>query len=365
MILWLAAASCAESFTGPALQVPQTLRTQDVAAERSAASVELATPALSPDLEHALIVGNGERLELWAIDGSTQRTLSEGAAFHPRKLNAETVLALRPSGEKPELGQQLVRISLRDGSRTVVANLPAFRCGNAAADAWQDLDIEDPRDFTFDVGGKVACFDLLDRNINMADVMLKVRVELDSGSVRRWLALGEPECVAPSGVMDGDPSDEEWCNPARESDDAPEPVASFAFDYNDETGWIERTGAAPSNYIQLPDYMREKLSPSGRWLVLGGDIQEADYIHRSLLLFDRETGSLYPVMAEPTAWPAPLTAAKPGAAVKAPSEGMADVVGESDVRWLSVSSGSELLIVDQLVIVPFRASWAFEGELAR
>lgn len=45
VILWLAAASCAESFTGRALQVLQTLRTEDVAAERSAASVELAMPA--------------------------------------------------------------------------------------------------------------------------------------------------------------------------------------------------------------------------------------------------------------------------------------------------------------------------------
>jgi hypothetical protein len=360
--LWLAAASCAQSLAVPAMQLQpvQSLRAPVYEVARTATA---SAPAV-PDPQHALIVGNAEHLELWSLDGTSHRTLSVGPALHPRRLDADTVVALSDASQDLQRGTELVRISLHDGSRTLIATLPAFRCSNDAPDTWQDLDVQDALDFRFDASGNMACLDLMDRNANMADVSLKVRVELDSGSIQRWLGVGEPECIAPAGVSHGEPSDEEWCGFERVSDDAPEPTASFAFDYDDETGWVKRVTGEPTNYAQLPDYMREKLSPSGRWLVLGGDIQEGDYIHRSLVLFDRAEGSLYPVLAAPGPWPLPLTAAKAVDAVKAPSEGMADVVGESDVRWLSVSPDSELLIVDQLVISPLKGSWAFEGELA-
>lgn len=321
--------------------------------------VALTSPRVALDYRNALVVGNEQALLLWSIDGSSHYTLSEGAALHPRRVAEDAVLVVRAESANLQRGALLERISLIDGSRVAVATLPAFACANGTEEELLGLDVQEPYDFVVDPQGKRAYLTLMDRNANMADVQLKVRVELDSGRVARWQTLGEPECLPPPGVSPGDPDEDQWHTlTLRSSTEAT--ARKYTFDFDSESSWVLKSGEPATH---LPDYLAEGASPSGRWLVLGGELQEGDYIHRNLLLLDREDGNVYPILEQPGPWPAPLAAAK--RAVKVPESGMADVVGESDVRWLSFSESVELLIVDQLVVQPAKRSWAFEGQLAR
>jgi|GEM_PF-2346095 len=333
--------------------------------EPAAPAAPAPRPSVSPiDFHHALIVGDEDGLVLWTVDGSAHHMLSEGAAFYPRRIGADAALVLSGQRSNFHFGAQLVRISLIDGSRAVLATVPPYACANATADDSQmlGLDVQDPQDFVVDPDGKRAYLSMMDRNSNMANLQVKIRVELDSGRVTRWQTVGEPECLPPPGVELGYPPDDQWPDLYRSPEDEPA-SANYAFDFDAESGWVTKLGEPATKHLRLPDYNREYTSPSGRWLVLGGDLQEADYIHRSLVLLDREAGAVFPVLEAPGAWPLPLVAAK--RTVKMPGSGMADVVGESDVRWLELSDGAELLIVDRLVVQPAKPSWAFKGELAR
>jgi hypothetical protein len=366
-LLCTAAISCGFTTAGSVVQsarVPQLRGTQPTDDPTAAAPEPAPVTAPPIDPAHGLVVGADTGLVLWAADGSAHHTLSPGPALHPRRIADDAVLALSAQSGNLHLGAQLVRISLRDGSRALIADLPAFSCGNATpGDSHMlGLDVQDQSDFLLDARAKVACLTLMDRNSNMANLQVQVRVELDTGRTQRWLTVGEPECTAPPGVDSDEPADAQLCeDPAWV---APESTATFPFDFDDDTGWVSNLGDSSAKRANLPEFGRELISRSGRWLVLGGNLQEADYIHRSLVLFDRADGAVYPVLAEPGAWPAPLLPAAADSTITLPDTGMADVVGESDVRWLSVSAESEVLIVDRLVIHPQGPSWAFEGELA-
>jgi hypothetical protein len=356
--LGLAALSCGPSNLRPPVQ--------------PSASPQPALAASAPeaplDASNGLVVGTPERLELWSSDGKAHRTLSDGPAMHPLRMGSDAVLALSGPSDGLQGGAQLVRISLQDGARTVLANLPPFACAKSSRKEAEDealtlgLDIEDSNDFELDAGGKVACLTLMDRNANMANLQLQVRVELDTGRVERWLTLGEDECKAPRDVKVAEPPRERFCGTQRPH--AAEPTTRYAYAYDSETGWVVQNAAEPLNHTNLLDFLEESASATGRWQVLGGNFSEGDYIHRNLLLLDREDGALYPVLAEPSAWPVPLKAAGAERTVTLPADVMADVVGESDVRWIRVSPGRELLVVDQLVIEPEGSSWAFKGQLA-
>ena len=374
MLACLAAIGCTRVAAGSAAQPARAFALQAptaAAAEQpvppTVPSAADAPPSAAPALEHALITGGANGLELWAPDGSAHRVLSPGPALHPQRIADDAVLALSAEAGNLHLGAQLVRISLRDGARRRLAQLPAFACANATAEDMRilGLDVQSADDIVVDTRGRAVCLTLMDRNSNMANLQVQVRIDLDSGQVQRWLTIGEEDCTAPPGVTTGDPSDAEWCEP-RQRPAPTEAPATFAFDFDADTGTVQQLSPQPAVRARLRgEYMRELASPSGRWLVLGGDLQEGDYIHRSLILCDREDGALYPVLEEPGTWPAPLKAAGRSGVVKLPADGMADVVGESDIRWLVAGDGSELLIVDTLVLLPKRASWSFEGQLAQ
>ncbi|MEY4576564.1 MAG: hypothetical protein RL701_1267 [Pseudomonadota bacterium] len=376
--VWLAAVSCVSQAAAPgAHQVIVTAASaaQPVSKLAQTRAGEDTPPAQTISAEPAstsvsqLIVGNETGLELWAPDGRSHRVLSVGAAMHPHRIDDHTVLAVRPKHDRYLLqGASIEKISLRDGSRSQVAELPEFSCSNSTEDdpvMFGGLDIQDPSDFALTADGRVACINLMDRNINMANVLVRVRVELDSGRVTRWLAVGEDECRAPADMRIGEPSEAETC---KRDTPAPAPTVTaptFPYTFDERTGYVQTTGEKPTRLARLHEYTHELTSPSGRWLVLGGDIEEGDYSHRRIVLCDRTDGALYPVRAEAGPWPAPLTAAKRGGRIRVQTADMADVVGETDLRWLGDSAETEVLVVDQLVIQPNAAVWSFEGELAR
>ena len=129
---------------------------------------------------------------------------------------------------------------------------------------------------------------------------------------------------------------------------------------------FERKEKNGNPVLKIPEYSPETSSPSGRWVVLGGDVSEGDYIHRNLVLLDRAKGDIYPIRSG-RAWPAPLrpVGKRTPPQLKTPIENTAEAVGETDVRWLGASEESELLIVDDLVVKPGVAAFSVKGQIAR
>jgi hypothetical protein len=368
------AASCAAHPRTP--RPPKYPRSpQQQTAAREAKPTQLALPVAEPvDPRRAalletgeLIVGNRQGLEAWKPDGSSRRVISPGAAFHPRRFGRDHVLVLRPvSGFDVREGALLELITLANGERRELAQLPPFRCAEQRDPTRPQpprLDVEDPSDFEAHAQERVACLGFMDAASRTAHVRVRARVDLSLARVDRWLVLGETECTPPQDVQAGDPAADGTCwGIAKPASIAPDPAA-FPFTFDEEH---VRMPAAPRGgaKLQVRGYQIEQSSPSGRWLLLTGDYTERDATYRRLLLLDRTNGKLFPLVDRPAGWPAPLAAA--GSKLKTPIKQAQLVSNLADVRWLGDSDSSELLLLGVLVIRPGAPAFELtEGEVTR
>lgn len=357
----------------------------------SAPSVEVVVPA-----PRELIVADQAGLSAYQWDGSGKRTVSAGSTLHPRRFDASSVLALAvDSGRDLAGGARLERISLLDGTRRVLAQLPPFACGTppvaptpegvpppAAAQPGPGgvevatLDVQTTSEFKVDAAKQVACLDLMDRNTNLATLGMRVRVDLTSGKVMRWMTLGAEDCQLPADVLPGVPEDDDVCNailqgapPALEArGDAAQSAPSaplstpYPFGFDDErVTQLDAAGKATAK-VSIEGYEVELASPSGRWLLLGGDSEEADYMYRRLVLLDRQSGELFALQGEPGPFPKALKAQ--GKRLRTPIRGAARLQFEADVRWLGDSAESELLVLGELLVRPGERAFSVAGELA-
>jgi hypothetical protein len=329
-------------------------------------SVSDAAPALTE-----LIVGSESGLQAYGVDGARRRIISPGAALHPRWFNSENVIVLAPRDPRSlSAGATLQRVSLADGRRHDLAVLPPFGCEPRATEPDDtsfryELDLQDDGDFDLAPAAGLACLRLLDRNVNMASVVLDVRIDLRTGRVERWLAVGEDVCTPPPGVPLGSATSE--CRGDAEPPAvSPTPARVYSYDMPDADGRvIETTPQGARTALQLGlDYSPEDRSPSGRWLVLGGDTEEGDYLYRRLSLLDRERGRVYPIIPG-AAWPAAIEAGRGSPpTLPLPIEGAVLVSGETDVRWLETPN-AELLVVGNAIIRPGAKSFTVDGTVAR
>jgi hypothetical protein len=258
-----------------------------------------------------------------ALDGHIVRMLTD----------TPTEAAVRLGDELLLVGEGHVgRLSSRGGevARVAVLSRPADLTCEAAGDGTLPLSVQTIGDVRVDALAGVVCVRLADRNMNMMDVAVDYRVTIADGRVESRV---------------------EWCGGV----DAP------GFD----CGGARRTAAplpSPSGFrmegdaIVAPDGTRrsivgefheELVSPSGRWVVLSGARQEADYIYRALLLLDRRDGAVHAIRVGDSS--APLTAGDLGDLTSL-SRGLT-AVGESVVRFVSWG-GVERLVVDQFLVTP-------------
>jgi hypothetical protein len=308
----------------------------------------VATPVSIP--EPLLVVAGETGVHLVGLDGKPRRQLSATPARQPRRWAAANAVIFYTR----ELGQ-LRTIDLATGVERVIVTLPdSFgSCameegGDAPVDVrLAELDIQSEGDFVIDETSNAACLRLMDRNENMLGISVEVRVELGAGSVQAAITYpsecqqpGPAECPYPTAPGEG-----------------PDDPAQFPFSVND--GWLLR---GSERVAEMGDYFEERppgRSPSGRWMVLGGEISEGDYIHRRLLLLDRELGKLWSLGTEGAAEvvPGPSPAAADGREL--PSLG---AVGESSLWWVA---GQDVLIVDWYLVRPGVATIELGGDVAR
>jgi len=415
--LLAALAGCASLRGAPPPVAPSTPVTASVShagASAYASDVVASEPAAQPvraPLRHELVVADAQGLSGHAWDGSSSRVISAGPTLHPRWFGPDKVLALAPKrGSELSGGARIEQISLVDGTRRTLAELPPFSCvpatnpaNNAgasdlrsraeepSASTPQRLDVQTTSDFQVDADKRVACFDLMDRNTNLATLAMRVRVDLASGQVTRWVTLGAEDCQLPADVLPAVPPEDDVCNGVMQFDAPPPPptTAEYGFGFEDERVTQSSVGARteepraqstvgsraeeprastasskPQVTAALEGYEEEQVSPSGRWLLLGGDPEEGDYMYRRLVLLDRSTGELFPVRAEPGTWPAPLRASGKRKSVRTPVTQAVLLDFEADVRWIGDSAENELLVLHDLLVRPGERSFSVVGELA-
>lgn len=266
------------------------------------------------------------------------RVLSTTSSQHPR---------FAPAGGDdlvfyaPDTGE-VRRLSLATGREVSVARLPrAFKTCGTLSDypkghtfALADLSIQGDDDFEVDAAAKAVCFRLADRNDNMVNVKIAVRIDLRTGAVDRQITIG--------GDCGKKRPDLPYCDGAAEPPPASPPPEPFA---------LASLGVAST-------VREEAIAPSGRWSVLGEPTLEGDYMHRSLFLLDRRAQRVYPIAAGP--FPSPLGAGE--RAALGDFKGTLDAVGETSVRWLG---HGDTLLVDGLLVVPGRPAVELHGDVAR
>ncbi len=253
--------------------------------------------------------------------------------------------------------RQIVRLDLRTGEQKVVATLPKLKnecflsaTGNgpapdepAAEGAAQDstaaaapapspakearpavaegaalnpLDyIQDERNFGVDAAAQIACFQISDRNANMANILINYRVDLATGKVQDRVVFGGEACQT---MVKGKPVTKDLCTVPQRP--APKAEAGKAWPFS------------PESQHFVPD----ATSASGRFGVLrDSDVvaEQGDYVYLATFVFDAQTGATW---AATTKGLVQINLAKLRKSQKLPKNTIV-APGEAEVFWLGNS----------------------------
>lgn len=297
------------------------------------------SPASAPAPTSLFVAGPRGVVEL-ALDGTVRRQLSATVGTDPRR-TPDGLLVRTPAG--------LLRISLSGQPEILVAKLPEAVTACASADGapvrhvLADLAVQAADDFTVAPDGSSACLSLMDRNANMADVTVRLHVDLKTGGVHAGVAgcPGEPAACATVVLPNVPPAT-----------DAPFRIDGGRLLKREPSGSLTVISGLGSG-----DFREAAASPSGRWVVIEGNESEADYIHRDLLLLDRMHGRVHAIV--PGRFPPPIAQGDLVSLGRIRVR-TADATGESEVRWLP----GDVLLVDRLLVLPGQRALAIDGDIA-
>jgi hypothetical protein len=247
---------------------------------------------------------------------------------------------------------EFVELDLETGVERVVAGpwRVVLECPRAPS---VSLELQADDDVKLDVDGRHACVALWDRNLNMASFGVSIRADLVAHTF---------EARAELGCTDAETDVRTVCNEGVEPRAVP---AEHPYALDEKASVLRSPSGAV--WVRFADWAVHAKSPSGRWLVMRGNVEEGDYIHFNLFVVDLLTGAVWPVPERvpgtKTAWPAELN----GDELADPSRKRlgaraGDYVGESTVRFVEpdvlVVGELLLLLTDQRVI-------ELDGDLAR
>jgi hypothetical protein len=252
-----------------------------------------------------------------------------------------------------QANRRLMELDLETGAERVVAG-PWSTSVNCDGGPAVELALQMDQDVVLDAQRARVCIELMDRNLNMVSCAVSIRVDLAAQKFETRSTLGCGAANSASGFDCGP----RWVERAQASSDFP-----YAFDQG--AGVVRSTSG--TSFGKFVDWSIHGVSPTGRWVVIRGNTEEADYIHFNLVVVDRLTGVVLPVPnREPdakTAWPAPLDSgdlANPSRQRLGKRAG--DFVGETTVRFAE----PDTLVADQLLLLlDLEKIVQLDGELAR
>ncbi len=314
-----------------------------------------------------LVIANDTGVHRYSTDGTKQRTLTPTPARWPRLLDNGDVLFLDPDKKNT----RTLRVVDTAGKVRIIAKLPrgysikdcvfleATRADSGGLAPQSGFDV------VVDRKANTACLKLLDRNENMASLAIAVGVDLATGKVDKWLIMdGNKDCdvakrpAAGLGLRKG--TKNFACSGVAESrSKPPASTATYPFSFDEKRQTIVGAGRSVAlGTSQDEAFSAANTSPSGRWIMLSGCTQGADYFHSLVLMFDRADGKLYPVAVGP--WPAALDA-KQVAAIGACETKTLAVVGETPTWWVGHKDD---LVIGNTVVLPGVKAWKFDGHAA-
>jgi hypothetical protein len=325
-----------------------------------------------------LVVGSDAGLQEVGLDGKVLATLTTTPARYPRYLpgsDRRVIVFLAPRGKGPYAPYaELRRFSLRERREETIAKLPRqeLRCSRRFPSdiARSELLIQD-ENHDFVLSRTAACLHLLDRNSNMASAQVSLRVDLGRGKVaRRFIVISQGCRVGGRASADdarpfecGRLAGRHLAGPA--SAPALRPAGPR---YRLERGRLIRVegkravvaARMSAAFVEDPFTETKTLSRQDRYAVVKGASALGDYLHYAVLVLDRETGNLYPVLAGP--WPAPITPAKlRGWRPRELHRATRDVVGEEALHPIGAGSAFH---VGTTLVVPGSHTVELPGQLA-
>ena len=320
------------------------------------ANTSAACPARSRALaegEHVELVASGDGIREVGADGATLRALTATPAAFPRYTPDGRAVVFLARGRA-----EVRRLALDDCAEARVAALPrgvGAACGGGFAadyDPTEYVQSDDVVGLTAD--GAALCLHVMDRNLNMMNVEVVMRVGLADGAVAHRITqpatcgVAHPPVEAPPCVVAPRASSR------RNGDATPFAIEGNRLVRRGPNGRRSTLGTVLGSDVSL-----DEMSPSGRWQVFSANVEEGDYIHRDLLLFDAQTGRMYPVVEG--AFPAPLDARTLGA-INTVHGHTVSATGETTIRFLDPG---ERLWVDGLLVIPGERGVTVSGALAR
>lgn len=308
--------------------------------EPAPSKTEPAPPTIPPPPAAKLVIGNDEGLHEYDLAGARLATLVPGPATEPRILPDGRIAFLREADGKLSLWLHGPGAPAKQVA-ALPRNFDDEAC-KATDTPGIELAVQAPGDFRIDATTQEACIRLQDRNDNMIEFGVALSVSLQDGSLRQavYEAL-EDSCSVPDSADDACLDIPFWTPPAQ-------PSASFPFTYDESAHTLSGPEGAPQRWCEgegedAPCVGLESVSNGGRFQLLSGRVSEGDYIHRELLVLDRQDGTLWAFAGEPRSMIA-VTFAQ----VFGEHDEWQGAVGESDLRWLA----DDRLWLDGLLVDP-------------
>lgn len=293
-------------------------------------------------------------------DGEVLEVLSTTPAVLGRMAGPHQIVFLTPTSNA------LHALDLTTHAERIVATLPGdagLGCGGIFRGPTERADVEPylvSNHVHFEASvvadASHACFEVMDRNLNMMSVEIMLDVPLDGSAITTAMVYSE-HCGSLTYEAQEALSCTQLIHRRVREQAAPRPShrAPWTLAVHGDVGTLRGPNHARRR-LALTEPFLEQTSPDGRWAVLSANRDEGDYIYRAIYLVDLERGQLHPIRQGP--WPTPIPASTLRDAAALGALGMT-ITGETSLAWLD--NGHTLLVGGRLLLRPGRSTTLLPG----